>query len=433
MSDIVCIEDLSHDGRGVARVDGKIVFVDGALPQEKVRIQYQKKRKDFDEASILEMIEASPERVEPLCKHFGICGGCSLQHLLPEAQIKYKESHWLGLMRKMGGGEPESLLPALQQDIWHYRRKARLGVKYVPKKERVLIGFREKHHSQYLMDMEECPILHADFEKQLPKLKKLLNEFQNPRAIAQIELAVGDDVALVFRNMESLSDEDKNKLDVFASDTGFKIYLQSKGPESLELLYPSHSNFMMQFELPKYHAHIQFHPLDFFQVNALMNLAMIEQALTLLDLKATDEVLDLFCGLGNFTLPIARFVKHVYGIEGSPLMVKRATENARLQAIQNVSFEVANLQDEEVVSAFKQRYFNKVLLDPARDGAEKVVHILGQMAIERIVYVSCHPATLARDAAILRNHYGYRLVSGGVMDMFPHTSHIESMALFIKE
>lgn len=432
ISDIVTIEDLSHDGRGIARVDGKIVFIEGALPSEKIRFQYLKKRKDYDEGLVSEIIEQSPMRVTPDCTHFGTCGGCALQHLSPQGQLEYKQNHWLGLMKKMGGGEPDSLLTALQTDVWNYRRKARLGVKYVAKKGKVLLGFREKRNPQYLMDIDDCKVLRNEFNLHLPALKTLLNQMPCGPHMAQVELAIGEQCALVFRHLQPLSDRDEHLLQTFGEQTGFKIYLQSKGPDSLKLFYPSDASMQMSFRLPQYDVQLRFSPLDFIQVNQSMNEAMVMQALDLLDLKESDRVLDLFCGLGNFTLPLSKRAKWVYGVEGDASMIAQAKENALAQGILNVAFSTADLQLENSVEELKKFDFNKVLIDPARDGAQAVVEGLGQMSIERIVYVSCHPATLARDAKILREKYGYRMAAGGIMDMFPHTIHIESMALFVR-
>lgn len=432
ISDVVMVEDLSHDGRGIARVDGKIVFIEGALPGEKIRFQYIKKKKDYDEGRVSEILESSPMRVTPQCAHFGACGGCALQHLSTQGQLDYKERHWLNLMIKMGGGLPDSVLPALQTDVWHYRRKARLGVKYVAKKQKVLLGFREKRNPQYLMDMEDCEILRSEFRQYIPALKALLNQMPCAAHIPQVEIAIGDECALVFRHMVPLNEEDERLLKAFAEESGLKIYLQAKGPDSLRVFYPKDATPDMSFLIPQYNVRLRFGPLDFIQVNQSMNEAMIAQALNLLELNHSDRVLDLFCGLGNFTLPIAKMTEWVYGVEGDAAMMVRAKENALAQGISNVSFSTADLQLENSVEELKKLNFNKVLIDPARDGAQAVVEGLGAMGVERIVYVSCHPATLARDAKILREKYGYRMVSGGIMDMFPHTIHIESMALFIK-
>jgi len=427
------IEDLSHDGRGVARIDGKVVFIEGALPGEDVQFEITRQKKDFDEGRTLEVLKSSPYRQEPACPHFGVCGGCSLQHLSSEGQLFYKNRHWLSLMEKMGGGAPDNLLDPLQADVWNYRRKARLGVKFDAKKQKTLLGFRKKHYPQYLVDMQDCLILEKPFQDQLPKLQNLLNQLPSKASIAQIELAVGDDVALVFRHLKPLFDDDLQLLNDFGKDTGFKIYLQAKGPTSLSLLYPKDASFSMQFPLIDAKAHITFEPLDFIQINARLNETMLAQALHLLDLNPRDVVLDLFCGLGNFTLPLARKVKKVYGVEGVAPMIERAKQNALSQGFTNIDFSVADLQQISSVQALESLPFNKVLLDPPRDGALAVVEGMGKLNPERIVYVSCHPATLARDAAILRQQFGYRMHCGGIMDMFPHTNHIESMALFVKD
>lgn len=426
------IIDLSHDGRGIAKIDGKVVFVEGALPGELVNIQYLKRKKDFDEAKVTTVLKASSERVEPNCPHFGICGGCSLQHLSAEGQVHFKQKHWLQLMDKMGGGLPEETLPALQDTTWHYRRKARLGVKYVAKKGKTLIGFREKHHPQYLIDMQECWILEERVAKVFPELQALMNALPSASQIAQIEMSAGVEVALVFRNLKPLTAEDEALLREFGRTTGFKLYLQPKGPETVQLFYPENGNFQLSYPLTFADTSITFEPLDFIQVNATLNEAMIQQALELLDLNDDDVVLDLFCGLGNFTLPLAKRVKHVYGVEGYAPMIERAKHNAQMLGFHNIDFSVADLQQTASVEALETLPFNKILLDPPRDGALAVVQGMGRLNPERIVYVSCHPATLARDAEILRDQFGYRMIKGGIMDMFPHTGHIESMALFVK-
>jgi 23S rRNA (uracil1939-C5)-methyltransferase len=427
------IQDLSHDGRGIAKIEGKVVFVEGALPQEEVEFSYIKRKKDYDEAKLVRVIQASAERITPKCPHFGVCGGCSLQHLSAAGQLQHKQAHWLQLMAKIGGGQPDMVLPPLQADTWHYRRKARFGVKYVAKKEKTLFGFREKQHPAYLIDMQDCPIIEQRFHAQMPALSELLNTLPSKAKIAQIELAGGEELALVFRNLEPLTDEDKRCLFAFGEKTGFKLYLQPKGPDSLELFYPADAPFAMRFYLHSAQAYLKFEPLDFIQVNASLNEKMIEQALALLDLKPEDQVLDLFCGLGNFSLPLARRVSQVYGVEGSAGMMQRAQENADEQGFANLKFFHADLMNSAALSLLNELSFNKILIDPPRDGALTLVEAMGDLNPERIVYVSCHPATLARDAAILRQKFGYRMVQGGIMDMFPHTGHIESIALFLKE
>jgi 23S rRNA (uracil1939-C5)-methyltransferase len=427
------IQDLSHDGRGIAKIEGKVVFIEGALPQEEVEFSYIKQKKDYDEAKLISIKTTSPYRVDPKCPHFGVCGGCSLQHLSAEGQVRFKQDHWLQLMAKMGGGLPDKVLSPLQANTWHYRRKARFGVKYVAKKEKTLFGFREKHHPAYLIDMQDCPIIDKRFHEKMPLLADLLNALPSKAQIAQIELAAGEDLALVFRHLKPLSAEDKDLLWAFGEASGFRLYLQPKGPDSLELFYPKDVSFGMHFYLKSAQAYLKFEPLDFIQVNASLNEKMIDQALNLLDLQANDRVLDLFCGLGNFSLPLARQVQQVYGVEGSAGMMQRAQANADAQGFSNLQFYHADLMDSKSLGLLKELTFNKILIDPPRDGALTVVEAMAELNPERIVYVSCHPATLARDAAILRQKFGYRMVKGGIMDMFPHTSHIESIALFLKE
>lgn len=427
------IQDLSHDGRGIAKIDGKVVFVEGALPEEEVSFEYLKQKKDYDEARVLEIIKPSPYRQTPPCPHFGRCGGCSLQHLSAAGQMLYKEQHWLQLMDKMGAGRPEQVLAPLQANTWHYRRKARFGVKYLAKKDKTVFGFREKHNSRFLIDMQTCEIIEEHFYQHMPLLHELLNALPSKAHIAQLELAVGEETALVFRHLQALTAEDLALLTAFGEVTGFNIYLQSKGPDSLVLLHPKDGKFAMQLYLQAAETYLEFFPLDFIQVNASMNHLMIQQALELLELSSTDVVLDLFCGLGNFSFPLARRAAKVYGVEGAIGMIERAQTNAKTQGFNNLEFVCANLAEPQAIDLISSWSFNKILIDPPRDGAANLMAVLGAMQPERIVYVSCHPATLARDAAILKQQFGYRMVKGGIMDMFPHTNHIESMALFLKD
>ena len=260
MNGSATILDLSHDGRGIAKIDGKVVFIEGALPEEEVRFEYLKQKKDYDEARVLEIIKPSPYRQTPACPHFGICGGCSLQHLSPQGQMRYKAQHWLKLMDKIGGGQPEQVLPPLQANTWHYRRKARFGVKYLAKKNKTVFGFREKHHPRFLIDMQTCEIIDQRFYQQMPALQALLNALPSKACIAQIELAVGEETALVFRHLQALLPEDNELLTAFGEATGFKIYLQSKGPDSLVLLYPKDGKFSMTTHLTAADADLVFEP-----------------------------------------------------------------------------------------------------------------------------------------------------------------------------
>jgi len=424
----VCIESLSHDGRGVTHVDGKTVFVDGVLAGEDISFLYTGRARKHDEGRLCELFEASPDRVEPKCTHFDICGGCSLQHQQPGKQILAKQQTLLDNLRRIGKVEPETLLDPLTGPVWGYRNKARLGVKDVRKKGRVLVGFREKRKS-YIADIQRCEVLHPSVGERLDELADVISGMQARARIAQIEVAVGDDTtALVFRNLDLLSQDDRRKLTEYAKHTGLHIYLQPSGPDSVELLWPEASTLC--YRLPDQDIEVQFLPTDFTQVNPAINKIMIRQALDLLDLQESDTVLDLFCGLGNFTMPIARKVNAVVGVEGEAGLVQRARENSQHNGIENCEYHVVDLSELPCKESWVQQSYDKILIDPPRSGAQQLVPTLAELGAGRILYVSCHPASLARDAGILVNDLGYRLLAAGVMDMFPHTTHVESMALF---
>lgn len=424
----VSVERLSHDGRGITHVDGKAVFVDGALAGEDISFLYTGRARKHDEGRLCELFKASPDRVEPKCAHFDICGGCSLQHQQPGGQILAKQQTLLDNLRRIGKVEPETLLAPLTGPVWGYRNKARLGVKYVTKKGRVLVGFREKH-KPYIADIQRCEVLHPSVGERLHGLADLISGMQARARIAQIEVAVGDDTTvLVFRNLDPLSQDDRQKLTDYAQHTGLHIYLQPKGPDSIELLWPEAST--LRYCLPDQNIEVRFLPSDFTQVNPAINKIMIQQALKLLDLQESDTVLDLFCGLGNFTMPIARKVAAVVGVEGEAGLVQRARENSQRNGIDNVEYHVVDLNESACDQPWMQHSYDKILIDPPRSGAQELVPNLAELGADRIVYVSCHPASLARDAGMLVNDLGYRLIAAGVMDMFPHTTHVESMALF---
>jgi len=422
------IADLSHDGRGVARIDGKAVFVAGALAGERVRMRYTGKHRHYDEAVVDEVLLASPDRVAPLCAHFGVCGGCALQHLAPAAQIAAKQHVLLENLERIGKVQPRSLLPPLTDSPWGYRRKARLGVKYVEKKGRVLVGFRESN-GRYIADIGVCEVLHPAVGQRISAIASLVEGLDASRTIPQIEVAAGDDlVALIFRHLQPLSDSDRNKLVEFGQAQALGIYLQPGGIDSVTALWPE--NARLNFRVPDYDLDIEFQPLDFIQVNRGMNLRMIEQTLSLLDPQPGDRVLDLFCGLGNFTLPLARRAAAVTGVEGERGLVARATANAKSNNVQNASFHAADLAADQRDTPWARMDHELVLLDPPRSGAAAVLEYLPRRATRRVVYVSCHPGSLARDAGVLVEDHGFRLTSAGVMDMFPHTAHVESIALF---
>lgn len=424
----VTIESLAHDGRGVAHLDGKAVFIDGALPGEVVSFEYTTSRRKFDEGRVTAVQTASADRVEPRCAHFGVCGGCSLQHLDPAAQIQAKQQTLLDNLRHIGKVAPESVLPPMTGPVWGYRTKARLGVKDVVKKGRVLVGFREKR-SPYVADLSRCEVLHPAVGEGLGDLSGLVEQLEARARIPQIEVAVaGETSALVFRHLDPLTPHDRDVLRQYAIDRDVHVYLQPGGPDTVQVLWPEKS--VLSYTLGSESVVIEFQPTDFTQVNTAINEQMVARVLEMMSLGKSDTLLDLFCGLGNFTLPLARHAGKVTGVEGDAGLVSRARDNAALNGLDNTAFHVANLAETNTDAAWAGSGYNKVLLDPPRSGAAEVMPLLGNIHPQRIVYVSCHPGSLARDAGTLVNELGYRLLSAGVMDMFPHTAHVESIALF---
>lgn len=423
------IESLTHEGRGIARIDGKTVFVEGALRGERVRFQYTRRKSQFDEAKVIEVLSAAPERVKPDCEHFGICGGCSLQHMDSRAQIEHKQAVLLELLQHFGGVQPEQVLPPLQAEIYGYRRKARLGVKYVAKKDSVLVGFREKA-SHFITDISGCSVLDPSVGKLIVPLRELITGLDAREQIPQIEVAVGDTgTALVFRHLEPLSDGDQAALVGFAKQHGIDLYLQPKGNDSVHKVWPEAGEDRLSYRFDDFDLELAFHPMDFTQVNAGINRRMLPLALELLAPESTDRVLDLFCGLGNFTLPLARRSGQVIGVEGDDAMVVRGRENAARNRLANIEFYGANLAGDFYNEPWARQGFDKILVDPPRTGALEIIKHFPHFNANRIVYVSCNPATLARDAGELARQ-GYVLKKAGVMDMFPHTAHVESIALF---
>ncbi len=425
------ISSLSHEGRGIAHIDGKAIFIDGALMGEEIEFRLTKRHRQYDEAEVVQVLKSSPYRITPLCEHYGVCGGCSLQHMAPEAQIQHKQQALLDLLSRIGKVNPTNILPPLVGPVWSYRSKARLGVKYVIKKEKLLVGFREKD-PRYLAEISQCEVLHPAVGHQLEKLKNLINSLEAYSDIPQVEVAVSEEtVALIFRHMIPLSVDDKDKLIEFGRSMKWHIYLQSQGISTIRRLWPFDGIERLSYYLSDYHLEMQYHPIDFTQINTAMNQQIVKQALQLLDCQSSETALDLFCGIGNFTLPMAQYSKKVFGIEGSETSVSRARENALHNKIHNAEFYVADLtRNSSHLSWYYQRY-DKLLLDPPRTGAIDIIPGVIQWQPARIVYVSCNPATLARDAAKL-HELGYNCHSAGVMDMFPHTSHVEAMALFTR-
>ncbi len=421
---------LSPEGRGVARSeDGKAVFVSGALPGERVRAKLVKRHRRHDEASTLEVLQASADRVEPACAAFAACGGCSLQHLDHTKQIESKQAALLEQLERIGKVIPKQILLPITAPSLGYRRTARIGVKHVDKRGEVLVGFREKH-SSYIVDMQTCPVLVPQVGEQIAALRTLIAGLEAKSRIAQIQVAAGDNATvLVLRNLDPLSASDHATLRAYAERTGLKIWLQPGNETTIAPLSPA-DEVPLFYALPAYDLRMQFLPTDFLQVNAAVNEQMIAQALRLLDPQPGERILDLFCGLGNFTLPLARSGARITGVEGDAALVQRARDNAEANGLA-VDFHIANLFEDDLEAPWLRDHWNALLLDPPRSGAEAIVQRIRRLNPQRIVYVSCDPSTLARDAGILKEQ-GYRLEEAGILDMFPHTTHVESMARFTR-
>ncbi|HUD43257.1 MAG TPA: 23S rRNA (uracil(1939)-C(5))-methyltransferase RlmD [Dokdonella sp.] len=424
----VDITDLSHDGRGVARIQDKAVFVAGALPGERARIRIVRRHRSFDEAKVETLLTRSADRIEPRCPHFGSCGGCALQHLPADKQIAAKQRVLAENFERIGKVTPQHWLEPLSDAPWGYRRKGRLSVKWVEKKGKVLVGFREDD-PRFVADLRVCYTLLPQVGERIEALAALIGGLEAKRDIAQIEIAADDHtVALVFRHLVPLQDGDRDRLIAFGREHGLAILLQPKGPDSVHMLDPP--TIDLKFGIPAANVELAFRPLDFIQVNAGMNQRMIAQALALLDPQPQHRVLDLFCGLGNFTLPIARLAGAVTGVEGEAGLVARAADNARMNGIDNAAFHAADLSLDQRGAAWARADYDALLLDPPRSGAAAVLDYLPGKRTRRVVYVSCHPGSLARDAGLLVERHGFELLRAGVMDMFPHTAHVESIALF---
>ncbi len=427
------ITDLTHDGRGVTRVNGKAVFVHGALPGEQVELRFLKRRRKYDEAEAMAVVKSSPDRVQPKCAHADFCGGCAFQHLNIDAQRAFKQHQLIENLQRIGQLEilPEQLAEPLIANDWQYRRKARLSVRYVHKKERVLVGFRERRGS-FVADCKECHVLRPEVAEQLPRLAELVESLSIKDRIAQFEIACDDDSAcLVVRHLEPLIEIDLQQLRAFHKETGLAIYLQPKGPDTIHRLVPE--KHQLSYEIDDGNVRIDFEPSDFVQVNGLLNQAMIQQALQWLQPQPNDNVLDLFCGLGNFSLPIARRVAKVTGVEGASELVQRAKLNAQTNKLDNIEYYVADLFETHKNTAWVNQNYDRILLDPPRSGAEACLPMIAASQAHTVLYVSCQPASLARDLGVLVNAHGFKLEKIGIMDMFPHTAHVETMALLTRE
>ncbi len=424
------IESLDHEGRGVAHVEGKVIFIEGALPGEEVVYSSYKKKPSYEQAQVVSILRPSPQRTEPRCTHFGVCGGCSMQHLEARAQVAAKQRVLEDNLAHIGKVQAEEILPAIHGPTWGYRHRARLSVRYVQKKGRVLVGFHERR-SSFVADMHSCAILPPRISALIEPLRELVDRLSIRERLPQIEIAVGEEVdVLVLRILEPLTGNDEALLRAFADRHGIQFFLQPKGPETAHPFHPLDAP-ELSYTLPEFDVVMPFHPTEFTQVNPQINRVLVRRALRLLDPRPGERIADLFCGLGNFTLPIARRGATVLGVEGSPTLVRRAQANAARNGLSGrTAFQAANLFEATEESLGRLGHFDKMLIDPPRDGAVEVVKALGRGGPQRIVYVSCSPATLARDAAVLVHAQGYRLRAAGVVNMFPHTAHVESIALF---
>lgn len=427
---IAAVESLAHDGRGVTHVGGKAVFIHGALPGETVRYQPTERHKDYDVGEVIDLLSAAPSRVEPACSAYGLCGGCSLQHLDSEQQILAKQQILLDNLDRIGKVTPAELLPPLTGPAWGYRHKTRLGVKFVVGKGRLLVGFRERR-SALIADMRECRVLHPRLGQLLQPLAECISGLDIRSRLPQIEAAVGDEaVALVLRVLSEPTVADLVRLREFARQHAVQIHLQTGGPEQLTPLEADYPELF--YRLPDFDLTVYFHPTGFTQVNHELNRRMVRQVVELLQPQPHERVLDLFCGLGNFTLPLARRAAQVVGVEADAGLIARARHNAERNGLTQAEFQLGDLYDGARLAQAPWRAgrYDAALLDPPRSGAREVLPLLPALGVQRLVYVSCHPGSLARDAGILVHEHGYRLCQAGVMDMFPQTSHVEALALF---
>jgi 23S rRNA (uracil1939-C5)-methyltransferase len=419
---------LDSRGMGLAEHAGKSLQVFDALAGEKVIARYLFGRNQRGKAETLEVLQSSTDRVQPRCPHFGYCGACSLQHMSMEAQLHRKQTAMLQCLKDIGHVEPVSVYPPLSGPQWNYRRKARLSVRDVAAKDRVLVGFRERN-GRYVADMNECHILRSEIADALPKLSRLIESLECRATIPQIEVSCGDEqCALIIRHLEELSATDAESLRLFAHETNLGIFLQPAGPDSMHLLAPG--DLQLEYAIKALGLRFHFEPLDFTQVNGELNQQMVMRALELLDPQPGDNILDLFCGLRNFTLPLATRAAQVLGMEGSEEMVERGRANASLNNLANVDFQRADLYQTCDEAPWPTADYNKILLDPPRSGAQKLLPWIAASKASRVLYISCNPETLARDADILVNKYGFSLRGSGIINMFPHTPHSEAIALF---
>ena len=426
---------MDFEARGIARLDGKTIFVEGALPGEWVEYTSFRRKPHYEIAAAERILRASSQRLAPRCPHFGVCGGCSMQHVQISAQVAVKQRVLEDNLLHIAKIKPEQIYPPIFGEPWGYRHRARLSVRHVPKKGGVLVGFHEKR-SSYVADMSSCAILPPRVSDLLMPLRALIANLSIRDRLPQIEVSMGAvQLALVFRVLASPSAQDIAQLIAFAKESGTTVYLQPKGPDSAVRLWPEAKDETateLTYLLPEYGLTMQFRPNDFTQVNHRINEVMIRRAMGLLQPKLGERIADMFCGLGNFTLPIARSGATVLGVEGSAPLIRRAAENAQRNGLSaQVSYDVANLFEIDTDKLRRYGPFDKMLIDPPREGALELIKALSDdHAPRRIVYVSCNPSTLARDAAVMVHQKGYQLLGAGAINMFPQTSHVESIALF---
>jgi 23S rRNA (uracil1939-C5)-methyltransferase len=426
---IASVDGLTRDGEGVVHA-GKTVFIAGALPGERIRFRRTRRHRQHDDGQLLEILAASPQRVTPRCAHFGVCGGCALQHLAPQAQLAAKERELKDNLARIGQVQPMRWLEPLAGPAWGYRRRARLGAKYVHKKGCVVVGFRERA-APYVAQLAACEVLAAPVGALITPLAALLSALDIRAHVPQIEVAVGDNhTALVLRVLQSPSTADLERLSAFAAQHRLVLYLQ---PGDLGSVRPlSGEAPLLRYDLPQFDISLDFAPTDFIQVNAPMNALLVARAVELLQLTPEAAVLDLFCGIGNFSLALARHAGRCVGIEGEVTLVERARQNAARNALGNSEFHVADLsQPPDLRSGWLRGPYTHVLLDPPRTGARELVPALAALAPRRVLYISCHPGSLARDLGLLVHQHGFTLEAAGVVDMFPHTAHVESLALLV--
>jgi 23S rRNA (uracil1939-C5)-methyltransferase len=421
------VTGLTHDGEGVVR-GGKTAFVAGALPGERIRLRRTRRHRQHDDAELLEVLEPSSARVAPRCAHFGVCGGCALQHLSPAAQLAAKQTELAETLARVARVLPARWLAPLAGPVWAYRRRARLGVKFVRKKGCVVVGFRERA-APYVAQLTRCEVLAAPVGELIAPLAAMLTELSIRERVPQIEVAVADHAtALVLRVLSAPSEADAARLRQFAALYGVRLYLQPAGLDSVVPLdLPVEP---LRYALARSGVELEFAPLDFIQVNGAVNEALVERAAQLLELDDAATLLDLYCGLGNFTLALARAAGRAVGVEGEGALIERARGNARRNGIGNAEFHLANLATPpDATASWMRQAYTHVLLDPPRTGAPAMLAAVAALAPQRVLYISCHPGSLARDLGVLVHEHGFALQAAGIVDMFPHTTHVESLAL----